>query len=70
MTKDKAYTKTMPKQSDGIAKRLNRGMPKPKIIWVLCMTTDKACAKTMPKQSNGIAKRRIRGMSKPNIIWV
>ena len=26
--------KTMPKRSDGIAKRRNRGMPKPNIIWV------------------------------------
>ena len=70
MKTDEAYAKTMPKRSNGIAKRQRRGLPTPNLIWVLCMATDKACAKTMPKHSDGIAKQQNRGMPMPNIIWV
>ena len=65
MKTDAACAKTMPKQSDGIAKRQSRGMPKPNIIWVRCITTDKACAKICILARNGSVQHVIVEFKKP-----
>ena len=65
MPTDKACAKTMPKHSDGIIKRRNRGMPKPNIIWVRCITTEMACAETFILARNGSAKHVMAEFKKP-----
>ena len=65
MKKDKACAKTMPKQSNGIAKRRIRGMPMPNIIWVGCITTDKVCTKICILARNGSVQHVIVEFKKP-----
>ena len=62
--------KTMQRRCSGIAMRQNKGMQKPKLIWVGCMPTGKASVKTMQRRCSGFSRLQNKGMPKPNIIWV
>ena len=45
MFKGKASVKMIHRQSSGFARRQNKGMPKPNIIWVRCMLMDEELGK-------------------------
>ena len=62
--------KIMHRQCSGIARRQNKGMLKPNIIWVWRIKKVKEFVMTMHRQCSGIARRQNKGMQKPNIIWV
>ena len=70
MKKGWESVKTMHRQCSGIARRQNKEMQKPNLIWVRCTTMGKESVKTMHRQCSGIARRQNKGLHKPNIIWV
>ena len=53
----KEFDKTMHRQCSGIAKRQNKGLQKPNIIWVWRMQKGKESVKTMHRLCIGIARR-------------
>ena len=70
MQMGKASVKTMQRQCSGIARRQNKGMLMPNIIWVWRIKKVKESVKTMHRQCSGIVRRQSKGMPMPNIIWV
>ena len=70
MRKGKESVRMIHRRCSGIARRQNKGMQKPNIIWVGCMFKGEEFVKTMHRQCSGIARQHNRDRQKLNIIWV